>query len=53
MSAKRGHPLLLASALDKEVQEYVISLWKAGAIVNSAIEWQMLMELLQIMTATY
>lgn len=36
-SARRGHPLLLGSKIDKEVEEYVKSLREAGDAVNSAI----------------
>ena len=36
-SGRRGHPLLLGAALDKEVQEYVKNLREAGAVINSSI----------------
>ena len=34
---RRGHPLLLGSELDKQVQAYLTTLCKYGAIVNTAI----------------
>lgn len=34
---KRGHPLLLGTVLDKELQEYVLNLREAGAVINTAI----------------
>ena len=33
----QGHPLLLGEELDKQVQAYLISFRKSGAVINTAI----------------
>ena len=36
-SEKRGRPLMIGSELTRQVQDYIMELWKAHATVNTAI----------------